>query len=476
MAWCMHFSYVTWTLQRLDSVLQNVPVENKSYATVADIVMLSQHAHKAQSCIVWSLCSGFAPVDLCKLPDQPFHAGAQRVIDAWSQPPGPVSRSCFTSRPLLQSFIYSKWHRCKVALQVLLMAVTCSMYMGASWWLIIVNRFLMIEDGFGFPFTLAGMGMVFTWAATSVLVQFESVVPRQQVSVGHARARHKHRPVVALHGSITELLREQYYDYIYGMNPQHTSVCVQELSRSTYLTRILPLGLCSAGTMGLGNMAYQYLDVAVLEMLKSCCPVFVFLVSVAMKLEKFSWSRALSTCKIPFYPALMFCCVCTVKAFSLTVELGSAGLIAGGIAFTTACGARHVSRVGLALHLGSQVVEALRLCLAQVLMCNMRLHQFEALRQMSSACVLSLGLAAWLFEWERFHDRHAWKQLLAHPHWYLAAGVLLQIYRFENLTREYNRLNTGSMADDAYCMLSGLVSSHFWSGQWQHMATCVNSN
>lgn len=85
-------------------------------------------------------------------------------------------------------------------LQVLLMAVTCSMYMGASWWLIIVNRFLMIEDGFGFPFTLAGMGMVFTWAATSVLVQFESVVPRQQVSVRHARARHKHRPIVALHG------------------------------------------------------------------------------------------------------------------------------------------------------------------------------------------------------------------------------------------------------------------------------------
>lgn len=104
----------------------------------------------------------------------------------------------------------------------------------------------------------------------------------------------------------------------------------------------------------------------------------------------------------------------------------SAGLIAGGIAFTTACGARNVSRLGLVLHLGSQVVEAIRLCLAQVLLCNMKLHQFEALRQMSSACVFCLGLAAWLLEWERFCAQRAWQRLLAHPHWYLAAGVLLR--------------------------------------------------
>jgi len=100
-----------------------------------------------------------------------------------------------------------------------------------------------------------------------------------------------------------------------------------------------------------------------------------------------------------------------------------AGLIVAGIAFTTASGAKHVSRLGLALHLASQVVEAMRLCLAQLLMCNMHLHELETLRQMSSACVVSLGCGAWILEWNRFCSEQAWERLIAHPHWYLAAGA-----------------------------------------------------
>lgn len=65
---------------------------------------------------------------------------------------------------------------------------------------------------------------------------------------------------------------------------------LQVASREDYLHRILPLGFCSASTLALGNMAYLHLDVGLLQMLKSCCPVFVMLVAIAFQLERFSWS------------------------------------------------------------------------------------------------------------------------------------------------------------------------------------------
>jgi drug/metabolite transporter (DMT)-like permease len=64
---------------------------------------------------------------------------------------------------------------------------------------------------------------------------------------------------------------------------------LQVASREDYLHRIVPLGFCSASTLALGNMAYMYLDVGLLQMLKSCCPVFVMLVAIAFRLERFSW-------------------------------------------------------------------------------------------------------------------------------------------------------------------------------------------
>lgn len=80
--------------------------------------------------------------------------------------------------------------------------------------------------------------------------------------------------------------------------------------------------------------------------------------------------------------------------------------------------------MGLVIQFASEMCEALRLCLAQLLMCNMRLHQFEVLRLMSSACVLFLALGVYSLEWRRFWEAEAWRRLAAHPHWYLAAGAL----------------------------------------------------
>lgn len=86
-------------------------------------------------------------------------------------------------------------------------------------------------------------------------------------------------------------------------------------------------------------------------------------------------------------------------------------------------GVASTSALGLAVQFASELCEALRLCLAQLLMCDMRLHQFEVLRQMSGTCIAFLALGIWALEWRPFCEAHAWDRILAHPHWYLAAGV-----------------------------------------------------
>lgn len=104
----------------------------------------------------------------------------------------------------------------------------------------------------------------------------------------------------------------------------------------------------------------------------------------------------------------------------------------------------------------------------------MKLHQFEALRQMSSACVFCLGLAAWLLEWELFCAQRAWQRLLARPHWYLAAGVLL-----------YNISAIAVNTDNVRLILQVAVWTHTdvhviplsrdWSDAVQHTSACAST-
>lgn len=137
--------------------------------------------------------------------------------------------------------------------------------------------------------------------------------------------------------------------------------------------------------------AQQYLCCA--EMLKGFCPVVVQFVAFSLGLEKFSWLPVLAT-----------------------------SLIATGTATTAATGVSTMSSFGLMVHFASHLCEALKVCMAQLYMCNLQLHQVETLRLMSSACSVFLMLAVALFEWSSFVENRAWEIMLAHPHWYLAAG------------------------------------------------------
>lgn len=129
-------------------------------------------------------------------------------------------------------------------------------------------------------------------------------------------------------------------------------------------------------------------------MLKGLNPVVVQVVSFSLGLEKFSWLPVLAT-----------------------------SLIAAGTATTAATGVSAVPSFGLLVHLASHICEALKVCMAQLYMCEMQVHQLETLRLMSSTCTACLIVAVALFEWSSFVEHRGWDLMLAHPLWYLAAGA-----------------------------------------------------
>lgn len=218
-----------------------------------------------------------------------------------------------------------------LVLQALIVLLTCGGYLTASSLLILLNKYLMVTDHFDFPLMLSGSGMVVTLAASSALVQSRAIVRERQVSRPHMpvhtysqvmRSGLSHAVVCALSLAITlsippaqlcksskglpYALRSCAILYVRMGSSCCTALetgdrghaCLQTVSREDYLRRILPLGFCSAATLALGNIAYLYLDVGLLQMLKSCCPVFVLLVAIAFRLERCTLPLVASICFI----------------------------------------------------------------------------------------------------------------------------------------------------------------------------------
>ena len=64
----------------------------------------------------------------------------------------------------------------------------------------------------------------------------------------------------------------------------------QTVTRQMWLTQIVPVGLCMALSMQLGNYAYLELTVAFIQMLKALCPVMTLIaLSIARMLNPTKW-------------------------------------------------------------------------------------------------------------------------------------------------------------------------------------------
>ena len=115
-------------------------------------------------------------------------------------------------------------------------------------------------------------------------------------------------------------------------------VDIPQLALRNWLTQILPVGLCFAVSLVLGNAAYLYITVAFVQMLKASTPVAVLLCSFVFGLEKPTFKLA-----------------------------GFIVLISAGIG--TACANEiEMSVIGVAVQMSAVGAEALRLCLVNMLL------------------------------------------------------------------------------------------------------------
>ncbi|CAD7700494.1 unnamed protein product [Ostreobium quekettii] len=113
-------------------------------------------------------------------------------------------------------------------------------WMLASTALILLNKHLMVTDGFKYPMALSGMGMVFSSLASFLCCRVFRVVSMKAS----------------------------------GM-----------VTMTFYLQRILPVGLFMAATLLFGNMVYFYLTVSFIQMLKAFTPVITMVFLFAARLE-----------------------------------------------------------------------------------------------------------------------------------------------------------------------------------------------
>lgn len=133
------------------------------------------------------------------------------------------------------------------------------------------------------------------------------------------------------------------------------SPSARRLTCTECINVVLPIGAMSSVAMVCGNVAYLYLSIAFLQMLKSLTPVFIVFVAAAFKLEQLT--RGLMTAVI---------------------------LICAGSGIASA-GEVHFSWIGFWLVNVSHIGEALRLVLTESTMKHMKLSPFDSMYYSSGA-------------------------------------------------------------------------------------------
>lgn len=145
-------------------------------------------------------------------------------------------------------------------------------------------------------------------------------------------------------------------------------ITVPTLTWQQIRTRFVPVAVCFALSLSLGNAAYLYITVAFVQMLKALTPVVVLLASFAFGLEQPS------------------------KRLGVYIVC-----IATGVA--VACyGQLELDVVGVALQLGAVACESIRLCLININLTSqgIKLPPIAFLYFVAPLCALAL-LPAWLY-------------------------------------------------------------------------------
>lgn len=158
------------------------------------------------------------------------------------------------------------------------------------------------------------------------------------------------------------------------------------------LITIIPVGLFQALTMFFGNSAYLFLSVSFIQMTKSLTPVFTMIALSCFGIEKPS-------------VAIVFCVI--------TIAIGTCIASYGEV---------KLSAIGAMCILVSEVTEALRLVLTQVLLVGNQCSPLEALFYLSPASGAWLILFASASEIPSIIKTQAYLRFQTHPYAFALSG------------------------------------------------------
>ncbi|KFM26452.1 putative sugar phosphate/phosphate translocator [Auxenochlorella protothecoides] len=229
----------------------------------------------------------------------------------------------------------------------MVVAVAASLlWMTISSWLILVNKALL-SGGFPYPMALSSLGMLFSGVCSYLACRVFKVVDARRT-----------------------------------------------VTRRFYLTGVMPVGALMALNLLCGNLAYLYLTVAFIQILKAFTPVITMLAMFLAGLE--TPTRRL---------------VAAVAGIAVGTAVAAAGEV-------------RLDVLGVAIMMLSEVFEAVRLVLTQRLLQGMRFHPIEGLMYLAPSCFLWLGLGSLLLEAPRMARADALAVVQAQPATFVLAAVL----------------------------------------------------
>jgi hypothetical protein len=184
-----------------------------------------------------------------------------------------------------------------------------------------------------------------------------------------------------------------------------SSVCAWALCRAFGLAthevpwrlhayRILPVGLFMAIMFYFGNLCYLYISLSFIQMLKTGSPIITMAALALSGLERPS-ARLVA--------AVVF------------IALGTA---------VTSVGELHFSWLGFVYMLLSQVADAVRLVMTQVLLTSLQFHPLEGLMHLSPACTLCLWVGMCVLELPAMRANDALGLVRAKPGLYAASALM----------------------------------------------------
>lgn len=172
-----------------------------------------------------------------------------------------------------------------------------------------------------------------------------------------------------------------------GMVWSKRTTLVHNLSLKEWTTSVLPIGLATAFSLAAANMAYFYLSLAFIQVLKAFAPVITFGVLIAFGLDR--------------HNAKILGALCVIVCGSLIACYGE----------------MHFTVMGLLCMFIAEVSEALRSVGIQLLLVNRKMGLIEGMYYFCPATLLFLTIFTAIFEGETLFNREHMQ--VVHDYWYL---------------------------------------------------------